>query len=113
MAISRRTFLSWAGGMAVGAGLSTSARFVADQVDEDDEQHVDKVAAFHPDRTTPPKRYEGRAVWGVETTEKVVALTFDDGPMPDWTPRVLEVLSAKQAPATFFVRGDRVEANSE
>lgn len=34
-----------------------------------------------------------------------VYLTFDDGPDPGWTPRVLEVLDARQVPATFFVIG--------
>ncbi len=34
-----------------------------------------------------------------------VALTFDDGPDPQWTPKILDVLKAKQAPATFFVIG--------
>ncbi|MFM7029334.1 MAG: glycosyltransferase [Chakrabartia sp.] len=35
-----------------------------------------------------------------------VALTFDDGPDGDWTPRILKVLAAKHAPATFFVIGE-------
>lgn len=35
-----------------------------------------------------------------------VALTFDDGPDADWTPRILDVLKAKHAPATFFVIGE-------
>jgi peptidoglycan-N-acetylglucosamine deacetylase len=34
-----------------------------------------------------------------------VALSFDDGPDPDWTPKILAVLNEKQAPATFFVIG--------
>jgi peptidoglycan-N-acetylglucosamine deacetylase len=34
-----------------------------------------------------------------------IALTFDDGPDPRWTPEVLDILQAKQAPATFFVIG--------
>ena len=36
-----------------------------------------------------------------------VALTFDDGPDPDWTPRVLDTLAARDVPATFFLVGDR------
>ncbi len=36
----------------------------------------------------------------------MVALTFDDGPDPVWTPRILDVLEAKKAPATFFVIGE-------
>ncbi|HSQ99985.1 MAG TPA: polysaccharide deacetylase family protein, partial [Sphingomicrobium sp.] len=35
-----------------------------------------------------------------------VALTFDDGPDPRWTPRVLDILKAKHVPATFFIVGE-------
>lgn len=35
-----------------------------------------------------------------------IALTFDDGPDPRWTPRILDILKAKQVPATFFVIGE-------
>ncbi|RDE06751.1 polysaccharide deacetylase family protein [Sphingomonas aracearum] len=35
-----------------------------------------------------------------------VALTFDDGPDPTWTPRILDVLKAAHVPATFFVIGE-------
>ena len=34
-----------------------------------------------------------------------VAITFDDGPDPEWTPKVLDVLKAKHATATFFLIG--------
>ncbi len=34
-----------------------------------------------------------------------VAITFDDGPDPDWTPRILDVLKRENAPATFFLIG--------
>ena len=37
---------------------------------------------------------------------KKIALTFDDGPDPDWTPKILDVLKEKQAPAAFFVIGN-------
>lgn len=36
---------------------------------------------------------------------KLVALTFDDGPDPVYTPAILDILAAKQAPATFFIIG--------
>ncbi len=42
-----------------------------------------------------------------------VALTFDDGPDPDWTPRVLDALDAVDAKASFFVLGERVERHPE
>jgi peptidoglycan-N-acetylglucosamine deacetylase len=38
-------------------------------------------------------------------TGKVVYLTFDDGPNPRWTPRILELLAEYDAKATFFVLG--------
>jgi cellulose synthase/poly-beta-1,6-N-acetylglucosamine synthase-like glycosyltransferase/spore germination protein YaaH/peptidoglycan/xylan/chitin deacetylase (PgdA/CDA1 family) len=34
-----------------------------------------------------------------------IALTFDDGPDPEWTPKILDVLKAKHATATFFLIG--------
>ncbi|MEU8235011.1 polysaccharide deacetylase family protein [Actinoplanes sp. NPDC048967] len=40
-----------------------------------------------------------------ETAEPVVALTFDDGPGPRWTPMVLDTLEAAGVPATFFMVG--------
>ncbi len=36
-----------------------------------------------------------------------MALTFDDGPDPDWTPRVLDVLAEKRVRASFFLVGER------
>lgn len=38
-----------------------------------------------------------------------VALTFDDGPHPQGTPLVLEILREANAPATFFLAGEQVE----
>ena len=38
---------------------------------------------------------------------RTVALTFDDGPDPRWTPRVLDVLRREHVPGTFFVVGSR------
>ncbi|NKQ56009.1 glycosyltransferase [Amycolatopsis sp. K13G38] len=39
---------------------------------------------------------------------RTVALTFDDGPDPQWTPQVLQVLARRHVPATFFVLGAHV-----
>jgi len=43
--------------------------------------------------------------------DKTVALTFDDGPDPTWTPRILDVLRREQVPGTFFDVGSRVASN--
>jgi len=40
-----------------------------------------------------------------------VALTFDDGPDPRWTPSILDTLASRRVPATFFMIGTAVESN--
>ncbi|WP_433295210.1 polysaccharide deacetylase family protein [Actinoplanes sp. CA-030573] len=47
----------------------------------------------------------------VSTSAPVVALTFDDGPGPNWTPRFLDVLEEAGVPATFFMVGRNVRAH--
>ncbi|GAB2704109.1 polysaccharide deacetylase family protein [Paenibacillus thermoaerophilus] len=51
----------------------------------------------------------GEVVWEVPMNEKLIALTFDDGPNPKTTPRILELLKRYEAKATFFVIGYRVD----
>jgi peptidoglycan/xylan/chitin deacetylase (PgdA/CDA1 family) len=50
---------------------------------------------------------------GVGPNDKVVALTFDDGPDPNFTPQVLDVLSRYQVPATFFMIGWEAAASPD
>ena len=45
--------------------------------------------------------------------EKVIALTFDDGPDEVFTPQVLDILKKNNVKATFFVVGEKVEYNKE
>jgi peptidoglycan/xylan/chitin deacetylase (PgdA/CDA1 family) len=45
--------------------------------------------------------------------ERGVAITFDDGPHPDGTPRILEILAAAGARATFFMIGQQVARRPE
>jgi len=51
----------------------------------------------------------GPALGKIESNRKVVALTFDDGPNPDATPRILDTLREKGVRATFFVLGSHAE----
>lgn len=44
----------------------------------------------------------------VETEKKQIAITFDDGPHPTLTPRILEILARYKVPATFFMVGQNV-----
>jgi peptidoglycan/xylan/chitin deacetylase (PgdA/CDA1 family) len=46
-------------------------------------------------------------VWRVPTSEPLVALSFDDGPHPVHTPKVLAILAKHDAHATFFLIGQR------
>lgn len=48
-------------------------------------------------------------VYRVKSNDKVAALTFDDGPSPEWTPLVLDELKKADVKATFFVVGKYVE----
>ncbi|WP_088102006.1 polysaccharide deacetylase family protein [Halalkalibacter urbisdiaboli] len=51
---------------------------------------------------------KSNSIKSVETNEKLVALTFDDGPEDYYTPKILDVLKEKGVPATFFVVGNEI-----
>jgi len=45
--------------------------------------------------------------------QKLIALSFDDGPDRKYTPAILDILEEKEVPATFFLLGEAVEANPD
>lgn len=51
------------------------------------------------------------AIWRIHTKEKIIYLTFDDGPIPEITPFVLDTLKNYDAKATFFCIGENVKDN--
>lgn len=55
----------------------------------------------------------GDIVARVDTTEKVIALTLDDGPLPGHTGETLALLADQDIPATFFVIGKEAAAHPE
>ncbi len=65
----------------------------------------------------PPLLYRllfPEAIWRVRRKErKVVYLTFDDGPIPEVTPWVLDLLDSYGIKATFFLVGDNVRRNPQ
>jgi len=81
-------------------------------------------AAFVPDGETPPGNQDrvpeairtGGPIISANGSEprsyrlppRTAALTFDDGPDPTWTPKILQVLRKHQVKATFFVVGTQV-----
>ncbi|MFJ8634680.1 bifunctional polysaccharide deacetylase/glycosyltransferase family 2 protein [Streptomyces sp. NPDC093568] len=56
----------------------------------------------------PILTFRGGQATTVSVPEKTIALTFDDGPNPTWTPQVLAILRKYDIPATFFVVGSMV-----
>ena len=55
----------------------------------------------------------GALTWHGRSSRAAVALTFDDGPNPEYTRGVLDTLDARGAVGTFFVLGQRVETHPE
>ncbi|WP_079527620.1 polysaccharide deacetylase family protein [Solibacillus isronensis] len=55
----------------------------------------------------------GQIIWDIKTDEKVVALTFDDGPHPKYTSQILDLLEQYEAKGTFFIVGQLAEKSPE
>lgn len=66
----------------------------------------------HIIRVVGPKVYP-EAAFNLNCTNKVVALTIDDGPVQPSTLKILKVLSEHNVQATFFAIGDRAQANPD
>jgi len=62
---------------------------------------------------TAARRLFPAALWKVRTREKILYLTFDDGPIAEVTPLVLDTLKAYDAKATFFCIGKNITANPD
>ena len=60
-----------------------------------------------------PMSYHVRATERTLEGKKLVALTFDDGPSPDTTPRLLEILDHKDVRATFFMLGYMAQSHPD
>src|SRR5713101_3664721 len=58
-------------------------------------------------------RFTPNIIYRVRTHRPVVALSFDDGPHPTFTPEVLEILHRHDAKATFFLIGERALRHPE
>lgn len=74
------------------------------------------INASYTSSASKSRRYyeqTGEIVWEIETEEKVVALTFDDGPHKKYTEQILDLLDKYNVKATFFVIGENAEKNPE
>jgi peptidoglycan/xylan/chitin deacetylase (PgdA/CDA1 family) len=72
-----------------------------------------EVAQAAEDRYKRGHNIPGKLYWAGSAQDKAVALTFDDGPEEEWTPKVLDILKQKNVKATFFVIGKQVQKYPE
>jgi peptidoglycan-N-acetylglucosamine deacetylase len=100
-----KRFLVAACACALLAGLPMLAAAVSDE--------TVPAAAIAPAEPTMPAQHRGISpdgrVWFVPMDQKDIALTFDDGPYPFYTPLLLHQLQAENATATFFLVGRTVQ----
>jgi len=53
------------------------------------------------------------AICASKTTDKVIAISFDDGPTSEFTPKVLKILNEYSVEAAFFCIGNKIKGNEE
>ena len=64
----------------------------------------------------PPQLFRAlypKAIFRMDPQERAVYLTFDDGPIPEVTPWVLDVLKKYNIKATFFMVGDNIRKHPD
>ncbi len=111
---SRRSVLRALGaggaGIAAGAAGTAGGILAGSALDGTDAMPATPVSAMGVPTAGPwrPRPAHVDVSWAVDTSQKLVALTFDDGPMPNWTPMVHDILDEARIPATFFMVGRRV-----
>ena len=98
-AVDRRRFLAlfgMGGAAAIGVGAAATTGTSSAEATEDDPRL---------EQEDTPNGGTHRVIWSVETTEAMASLTFDDGPDPDYTPAILDILDDYGVRATFFMMG--------
>jgi peptidoglycan/xylan/chitin deacetylase (PgdA/CDA1 family) len=70
------------------------------------------IAGFAYGSRYPTSQIFGRTLTAPRLPGQL-ALTFDDGPNPSWTPRLLDILAEHNVPATFFMVGKFVKAEPD
>lgn len=92
---------------AATTSASAATRTAIDSVDWGDGRNTEGMS-----RGVPNPRDWYSAAFGPQTTEKVLYLTFDDGPWPPYTDQVLSLLADNDAKATFFVTGNQAQQHA-
>lgn len=71
------------------------------------------VITMAADRGRPYYEKSKQIVWDIKTEEKIIALTFDDGPHKKYTNEVMDLLNEYDAKGTFFVVGEQAQKNPD
>jgi peptidoglycan-N-acetylglucosamine deacetylase len=116
--VDRRRFLLGAGlgGLTVGLGATAAtARSTGHRVQtatrSETAAREAAGAAYPPTEEEPGRWGSHRVIWSAPTSAPLAALTFDDGPTPAYTPRILDALAAAGVTATFMVMGHNAVAH--
>lgn len=89
---SRRSVLIGGAGLCLlGAGGTIAAKY--------------EMSDGHTSSPSARRSADPRAVNSIATDQKILAVTFDDGPDPEYTPTVLDILGEHNVKATFFMIG--------
>jgi len=101
--MDRRKFLALFGmgacGGVAGASLARS------NASPETSSPTDAVVSNEQEDENPTSSGMQRIIWSVDTEQPIAALTFDDGPDPEFTPHILDILDRHEAKATFMVMG--------
>jgi peptidoglycan-N-acetylglucosamine deacetylase len=112
--MDRRRFLALAG--VLGSGAAGGAAAVATQAITGTSVGASGDGSDAPEITEQPdlpNRGDHRIVWSIDTDEPVATLTFDDGPDPEFTVEVLDVLARYDVRSTFFMMGWNATTHTE
>lgn len=108
--MDRRSFLKLLGTAGAGAAVGgVGTKLIAPASAATAEDTESNLGFERTDAAAPvgPRPALGirRVIWSVPTDEPLVALTFDDGPDPEFTPKILALLEKYSMRATFNVMG--------
>lgn len=106
--LSRRAWLGGACGCllsAVGGGAAGRAGWFGKQADEARVVGGDTAEVQRTTTREARMRVQPNALFSVRTKAPVVGLSFDDGPDPQYSPQVLDMLASRDVSATFFCVG--------
>ncbi|MGY1695931.1 MULTISPECIES: polysaccharide deacetylase family protein [unclassified Geodermatophilus] len=110
---TRRGFLLGAGAGAAGLAVGATGAALVTTGDDDArrratasaEKRFFEAAGAADEGEGVARLGTRRVVWNTTVTEPVAAITFDDGPTPEYTPRILDALDEAGLTATFNVMG--------